>query len=160
MRSAQKKKLKAWWDKYKSASGDDSGVDQSASGDVGQWWHNSLWQEPSPPQKTQVILYLVSSLHTPARCGIGCITLSGGSRLAHCSPMPASGDGLDDPRVWKSPHWLCNHFHFATMDDCCASADYGRMTNVLVAPTWGPSASDIKHFRARHLAVAPGGWFG
>ena len=39
------------------------------------------------------------------------------------------------------------------MDDCCASADYGRMTNVLVAPTWGPSASGIKHFRARHLVV-------
>ena len=27
------------------------------------------------------------------------------------------------------------------------------MTNVLVAPTWGPLASGIKHFRARHLVV-------
>ena len=39
------------------------------------------------------------------------------------------------------------------MREQLARADYGRMTNVLVAPTWGPSASGIKHFRARHLVV-------
>ena len=49
---------------------------------------HAMHEEPSPSQKTQVILYLVSSLHTPARCGIGRITLSGGRRLAYrCRPV-------------------------------------------------------------------------
>ena len=170
MRSAQKKKrLKAWWGKLKSASGDDSGDDQSASGDHRPWWHNSLWQDVPLKKKLGCARGTISITENAGDSVFGFISAHSSEMRQwaydtvwwepSCLPMLASGGGLGDPRLRRLPHWIWrakNHFHFPTMDDCSeenASANYDMMTNMLLAPTLGPTASGVTHFRARRLVV-------